>query len=144
MEYQKRWRPSLIFILWIAWIQQNLKSAYKDSICKLSTFSDWSKNLTIYFGLYTVYWLMLYLKNRNRYQHVLGTKMSIMINFIFNFNTFMGHKINAFQVIKEKHILVGGYLGFWAWFGGKSAWIRPILNSAPQNTLRCQFLHFLT
>ena len=55
---------------------------------------------------------MLYLKIHNRYQHVLGTKMSIMTNFRFNFNTFMGLKINAFRVIKEKHILVGGYLGF--------------------------------
>ena len=28
--------------------------------------------------------------------------MSIMTNFIFNFNTFMGLKNNAFRVIKEK------------------------------------------
>ena len=39
---------------------------------------------------------MLYLKNRNRYRHVLGTKISGMSNFIINFNTFMGLKINAF------------------------------------------------
>ena len=45
---------------------------------------------------------MLYLKNRNRYRHVLGTKLSGMPNFIFNFNTYMGLKINAFWVIKEK------------------------------------------
>ena len=109
-----------------AWIQQNLKSAYKDSICKLSTFSDWSKNLTIYFGLYTVYWLMLYLKNRNRYQHVLGTKMSRMTNFIFNFNTCMGLKINAFWVIKEKHILVGRHLGLWAWSWWEK-WLDPAI-----------------
>ena len=45
---------------------------------------------------------MLYLKNRNRYRHVLGTKLSGMPNFIFNLNTYMGLKINAFWVIKEK------------------------------------------
>ena len=45
---------------------------------------------------------MLYLKNCNRYRHKLGTKISKMTNFIFNFNMFMGLKINAFRVIKEK------------------------------------------
>ena len=44
---------------------------------------------------------MLYLKNRDRYRHALGTKLSVMANFIFNCNTFMGLRINAFQVIKE-------------------------------------------
>ena len=39
---------------------------------------------------------MLYLKSRNRYRRVLGTTISGMPNFIFNFNTFMGLKINAF------------------------------------------------
>ena len=62
---------------------------------------------TLYFAfdpisvLYILTYL-LYLKNRNRYQHVLGTKMFIMAKFIFNFNTIMGLKINAFRVIKEK------------------------------------------
>ena len=55
---------------------------------------------------------MLYLKNRNGYRHVLGTKISAIPNFIFNFNICMGLKINAFRVIKEKHILVGRHLGF--------------------------------
>ena len=45
---------------------------------------------------------MLYLKNRNRYRHVLGTKTSAISIFIFNFNTYMGLKINATRVIKEK------------------------------------------
>ena len=45
---------------------------------------------------------MLYLKNRNRYQHVLGTKIFRMAKFIFDLNTFMGLKMNAFRVIKEK------------------------------------------
>ena len=45
---------------------------------------------------------MLYLKNRNRYRHVLGTEISAMANFIFTSNTFMGLNINAFQVIQEK------------------------------------------
>ena len=64
---------------------------------------DWA-----YFWLryWLIDWLilpyMLYLKNRNRYQHVHGTKMSRMANFIFNINSFMGLKINAFWVIKEK------------------------------------------
>ena len=39
---------------------------------------------------------MLYLKNRKGYRHVLGTTLSGMPNFIFNFNTHMGLKINAF------------------------------------------------
>ena len=38
---------------------------------------------------------MLYLKNRNRYKHVLGTEISVMSNFLFNFNIFMGLKTNA-------------------------------------------------
>ena len=33
---------------------------------------------------------MLYLKNRNGYRHVLGTKISAIPNFIFNFNIFIG------------------------------------------------------
>ena len=45
---------------------------------------------------------MLYLKNGNRYEHVLGTKIFIMAKFIFDFNTFMGLKMNSFRVIKEK------------------------------------------
>ena len=45
---------------------------------------------------------MLYLKNRDRYRHAVGTKVFIMANFIFNFNTCMGLKINAFRVRKEK------------------------------------------
>ena len=45
---------------------------------------------------------MLYLKNRNGYRHVLGTKISAIPKFIFNFNIFMGIKINAFRFIKEK------------------------------------------
>ena len=43
----------------------------------------------------------LYLKNRNGYRHVLGTKISAIPNFIFNFNIFMGLKINTFRFIKE-------------------------------------------
>ena len=39
---------------------------------------------------------MLYLKNRNRYRHVPGTKISGTPNFIFNVSTFMGLKINSF------------------------------------------------
>ena len=45
---------------------------------------------------------MLYLKNRNRYRHALGTEISAIPNFIFNFNTFMGLRINAFRVKQEK------------------------------------------
>ena len=45
---------------------------------------------------------MLYLKNRNGYRDVLGTKMSTIPNFIFNFNICMGLKIKAFRVRKEK------------------------------------------
>ena len=52
---------------------------------------------------------MLYLKNRNRYRHVCHTEISVMPNFIFTFNTFIGHKIKAFQVIKEKQ----NFLDFW-------------------------------
>ena len=51
--------------------------------------------------VYTSFY-MLYLKNRNGYRHVLGTKMSTIPNFIFNFNIFMGLKMKAFWVIKEK------------------------------------------
>lgn len=50
---------------------------------------------------------MLYLKNRNRYRHILGNKISARPNFIFNFNTFMWLKINAFQVIMEKNTFLG-------------------------------------
>ena len=45
---------------------------------------------------------MLYLKTHNGYRDVLGSKMSAIPNFIFNFNIFMGLKIKAFRVIKEK------------------------------------------
>ena len=55
---------------------------------------------------------MLYLKNRNRYRHVLGTKTSAMPIFIFNFNTFMGLKMNAIRVIKEKQHFWAGILDF--------------------------------
>ena len=44
---------------------------------------------------------MPYLKNHKRYRHVLGTNLSAMPNFIFNFNTFMGLIIHAFRVINE-------------------------------------------
>ena len=44
---------------------------------------------------------MLYLKNRNRYRHVCDTEMSVMPNFIFASNTFMGLKINAFGAILD-------------------------------------------
>ena len=55
---------------------------------------------------------MLYLKNRNRYRHVLGTEISGMPNVIFNFNTFMGLKINEFRVIKEKTCFGADILDF--------------------------------
>ena len=42
------------------------------------------------------------LKNRREYRHVLGTNSSVMANFVLMFNTSMGRKINAFQVMKEK------------------------------------------
>ena len=57
---------------------------------------------------------MLYLKNHNRYRHVLGTKLTGKPNFIFNFNTFMGLKINAFEVIKEKPYFGADILDFGA------------------------------
>ena len=56
---------------------------------------------------------MLYLKNRNGYRHVLGTKISVMPKFIFNFNIFMGLKINAFLFIKEKPHFWAAILDFW-------------------------------
>ena len=55
---------------------------------------------------------MLYLKNRNRYRHVLGIKTSTIPKFIFNINTFMGLKINAFRVIKGKPCFWADILDF--------------------------------
>ena len=57
---------------------------------------------------------MLYLKNHNRYRHELGTKLTGKPNFIFNFNTFIGIKINAFEVIKEKTYFWADILDFGA------------------------------
>ena len=57
---------------------------------------------------------MLYLKNRNRYRHVLGTKISAMPTFILTFNTFMVLKINTFRVIKEKPNFWTDILDLWA------------------------------
>ena len=45
---------------------------------------------------------MLFLKNRNGYRHVLGTKISAISEFKFDSNMFMWLKINAFRFIKEK------------------------------------------
>ena len=45
---------------------------------------------------------MLYLKIHNGYRDVLGTNISAVPNFIFNFNMFMVFKIEAFRVMKEK------------------------------------------
>ena len=45
---------------------------------------------------------MLYLKNHNRYRHVLATKISAISKFKFDSNMFMGLKINALRFIKEK------------------------------------------
>ena len=62
---------------------------------------------------------MLYYENRSRYRHVFGTKMSAMPTFIVALNIFMGLKIDAFRVIKEKP-------HFWADildFGGRPLWI---------------------
>ena len=55
---------------------------------------------------------MLYRENRNRYRHVLGTKISAMPTFILTFKTFMGLKIYAFRVIKEKPHLWADILDF--------------------------------
>ena len=57
---------------------------------------------------------MLYLKNRNGYRHVLGTKMCATPNFIFNFNILMGLKIKTFRVIEEKAHFWADILDFWA------------------------------
>ena len=45
---------------------------------------------------------MLFLKNRNGYRHVLGTKISAISKFKFDSNMFMGLKINALRFIEEK------------------------------------------
>ena len=55
---------------------------------------------------------MLYLKNRKGYRHALGTKKSGMPNFIFNVNPFMGLKVNASWVIKEKPCFWADILDF--------------------------------
>ena len=55
---------------------------------------------------------MLYLKNRNGYRHVLGTKMSAIARFILKFNISMGLKINAFRFIKEKTHFLADILDF--------------------------------
>ena len=57
---------------------------------------------------------MPYLKNHKRYRHVLGTEISVMPKFIFNFNTFMVLKINAFRAIKEKPNFWTDILDLWA------------------------------
>ena len=66
--------------------------------------------------------------NRNRYRHVLGTKITGMPNFIFNFNTFMGLKINAFEVIKEKTYFGADILDFGAGHLGILRGQRLIIN----------------
>ena len=63
---------------------------------------------------------MLYLKSRSRYRHVLGTKPSVMANFVLTFNTFMGCKINAFQVMKEKPHFWADILDFGSTMGRQS------------------------
>ena len=94
----KKWAPSWIFEWPVAF---SIRLALKEYVCQISSLYHNLKDYYFRLLFIIIYHLsappyMLYLKNRNGYRHVLGTKISAIPNFIFNFNTFMGLKINAF------------------------------------------------
>ena len=83
------------------WGLQSVCTNFHACITFLSQSNDLRINLTnVLLSSICESTYMMYLKSRRRYRHVLGTKPSVMANFVLTFNTFMGCKINAFQVMK--------------------------------------------